>query len=47
LDRLVEHEPIDPVRDALGWALKAWSETRDLRSLRRALHGLLAKLDEL
>lgn len=46
LDRLVEDEVIDPVRDALGRALKAWTETRDLRGLRRVLHGLLAKLDD-
>jgi hypothetical protein len=36
----------DPIADALGWALKVWSDERDARCLRRALLAVLAKLDE-
>jgi hypothetical protein len=35
----------DPVGAALGRALQRWCEDRDLRSLRRALLGVLAELE--
>jgi hypothetical protein len=37
----------DPIEDALARALDAWSDERDERGLRRALLGVLARLDEL
>lgn len=37
----------DPIASALQGAAAAWSRTRDPRGLRRAIHQLLAKLEDL
>jgi len=41
------HSVEDPIASALDGAAVAWSRTRDPRGLRRALHELLAKLEDL